>query len=136
MEITFIKEQTSQEFIKEMEKKYGSIERLKTHMQKTNDPLDNVDLHAWEYFLENPDETIKKTHTKLTNEIKFLELDFDLLEAIKEKNPESIKELAKLTNENIKTITHKIDHLNKTGLIEFKENNVPILNYDKIEIAI
>lgn len=46
MEITFIKEQTSQEFIKEMEEKYESIEKLKEHVKMTDNPLDGADLHA------------------------------------------------------------------------------------------
>lgn len=62
----------------------------------------------------------QKNSSKLTNEINFIELDFDLLETIREQHLESLKELVKLTNENINTIKPKIDHLTKTRIVEFK----------------
>jgi len=136
MRITFKKVLTGKEFIEEMEEKHGSIENLKGEIEKTNNALYRVDLHTWEGFIEDPEGTIEKTHTKLSNEISTLNLDFDLLETIRNDHPKSLQELAKLTNKNIEIIQPKIDHLTKTGLIEFKKNITPILNYDEINIAI
>ena len=136
MRITFKKVLTGLEFINEMEEKHGSIENLKKKIEKTNNAVYRVDLNTWEGFIKNPEGTIEKTHTKLSNEINTLNLDFDLLEAIRKEHPRSLQELAKLTNENMEIIQPKIDHLTKTGLIEFKENIIPVLNYDEINIAI
>ena len=136
MRITFKKVLKGKDFIKEMEEKHGSIENLKKKIEKTNNALYRVDLHTWECFIEEPEGTIEKTHTKLSNEINTLNLDFDLLETIRKEHPKSLKELAKLTNENMEVIQPKIDHLTKTGLIEFKKNIIPVLNYDEINIAI
>lgn len=135
MRIIFTKEQTSSEFINEMKKKHGSMKQLEKEIQKTHNALDIVDLDSWKYLIKNPNETIKKTHTKLTNNVKTL--DLDLLDIIKKKHPESIKELAKLINEDINTIKPKIEYLNETGLIEFKKDTkIPVVNFDEITIAI
>jgi len=136
MRITFKKIMTGKEFIEEMEEKHGNIENLKKEIEKTNNAVYRVDLHTWEGFIEDPEGTIEKTHTKLSNEISTLNLDFDLLETIRNDHPKSLKELAKLTNKNMEVIQPKIDHLTKTGLIEFKKNIIPVLNYDEINIAI
>ena len=136
MRITFKKVLTGKEFIEEMEEKHGSIENLKREIEKTNNALYRVDLHTWEGFIEDSEGTIEKTHTKLSNEISTLNLDFDLLETIRNDHPKSLQELAKLTNKNMEIIQPKIDHLTKTGLIEFKKNIIPVLNYDEINIAI
>jgi len=135
MRIIFTKEQTSTEFIKEMKKRHGSIEKLEKKIEKTHNALDIVDLDSWKYLIKNPKETIKKTHTKLTNEVKTL--DLDLLDVIKKEHPESINELAKLINEDINAIQPKIKYLNETGLIEFKENTkIPVVSFDEVTIAI
>lgn len=135
MRIIFTKEQTSTEFIKEMEIKHGTIAELEKKIEKTNNALDIVNLDFWEFLLKNPNEKIKKTHTKLTNNLKTL--DLDLLDLIKKQHPESIKEIAELTNKDINTIKPKIDYLNETGLIEFKKNSeIPIVSFDEITIAI
>ncbi|MCL2114805.1 MAG: hypothetical protein FWH29_01115 [Methanobrevibacter sp.] len=81
MRITFTKEQTATEFIKEMEKKHENMEHLERKIEKNHNALDIIDLDSWKYLIKNPNETIKKTQTKLTNNIKTL--DLDLLDLIK-----------------------------------------------------
>jgi len=135
MRIIFSKEQTSKDFIKEMELKYKSMETLEKEIKKEYNALKVVDLDSWKFLKENPNETIKKTHTKITNDIKAL--DLDLLDIIKKKHPESIKELANLTNKDENVIKNKVDYLNETGLIEFKENTeIPVVSFDEVTIAI
>ena len=135
MRIIFTKEQTSYEFVKEMENKYNNIETLEKEIEQEYNALKVVDLDSWKFLIENPKETIKKTHTKLTNDIKTL--DLDLLDIIKKENPESIADLAKLTNKDENLIKNKVNYLNQTGLIEFKENTkIPVLSFDEVTIAI
>jgi len=60
---------------------------------------------------------------------------------IKNENPESLTELAKLMNRDISTIQRKVNKLNQEGLVELSEGNInnmkkPLFNFDKIEIAI
>jgi DNA-binding MarR family transcriptional regulator len=139
MIITFTKEQTSDEFIKEMENKHGTIESLEKKIEKEYNALKVVDLDSWKFLKENPEETIKKTHTKVTNNLKTL--DLSLLEIIKKEHPKSLTELAKIVEKDVSVIQRKINNLKKTGFVELKEGNInnmkmPIVNYDKIEIAI
>jgi predicted transcriptional regulator len=135
MKIIFTKEQTSEEFIKEMELKYGNMEILEKEIEKEYNALKVVDLDSWKFLKENPNETIKKTRTKLTNDIKTL--DLDLLNIIKKEHPESVKDLAKLTNKDVNIIKNKIDYLNETGLIEYKKNTkIPVVSFDEVTIAI
>lgn len=65
-----------------------------------------------------------------------------LLKIIKQKKPNSIYELAKITNRPLKSINRDIDVLKNIGLIELKKIKecrrriIPIVQYDKINIAI
>ena len=135
MRIIFTKKQSSKEFIEEMELKYKNIETLEKEIKKEYNALKVVDLDSWKFLKENPNETIKKTHTKLTNDIKTL--DLALLDIIKKEHPESITELVHLTNKDVNVIKNKVDYLNETGLIEFKENSkIPVVSFDEVTIAI
>lgn len=65
----------------------------------------------------------------------------NLLRLIKEKKPTSLRELARLSNRNIKNISDDVKFLAQVGLVELKESEKKILalvNYDKIllEIAV
>jgi DNA-binding MurR/RpiR family transcriptional regulator len=139
MKLIFTKEQTSKEFIKEMEEKHESIEQLEKKIEKSYNALDYVDLENWKYLLENPEETIKKTHTNVTNNIKTI--DFELINIIKENNPKSLTELSTIMNKDISTIQRKVNKLKDYGFVELKEENLnnmktPLIDYDTIEIAI
>lgn len=140
MIISLIKEQNSGEFIHEMEKKYGSIEKLKEAFEKTKRSILHVDLENWKYLLQNPDETIKIEETVFTDNLNLGETEIELLNMIKDKAPKSIRELAKMTHKDISTIQPKIKKMEEEGLIELKQggknSKIPIVNYDKIEIAI
>ena len=64
----------------------------------------------------------------------------ELLNFIKNENPQSIIELVRMIHKDIKTMHPKVKNLEKEGLIEFKKgpNNkkIPVMNYDKIEISV
>ncbi|MBI3813336.1 MAG: ArsR family transcriptional regulator [Nitrospinae bacterium] len=66
-----------------------------------------------------------------------------ILKAIKEKHPESIYELARLLNRNLKNVSSDVHYLAELGLIELekeksngREKTMPIVNYDKILLEI
>ncbi|KZX17639.1 HVO_A0114 family putative DNA-binding protein [Methanobrevibacter filiformis] len=140
MIISLIKEETSKEFIEKMEEKYNSYEQLEEAFQKTKRTILHVDLENWKYLKNNPEETIQLTETLFTNELNIGENEIELLNLIKSKTPKSIRELAKIIDKDISTIQPKIKKLENEGLIELKQggknSKIPIVNYDKIEIAI
>ncbi|MCK5508851.1 MAG: hypothetical protein KAI50_10080 [Desulfobacterales bacterium] len=69
----------------------------------------------------------------------------ELLHAIKEKRPQSVYELSRLTNRDLKNVTQDMTYLEMLGLVELKKtkdkkrtNTTPSVEYDKIllEIAV
>ena len=140
MIINLNKKQSGLDFIKEMEKSYGSIQQLEKMFKQTNNMVYYVDLEAWKYHLDHLDEEIERTTTIVTEKITISDSDLNLLNAIKKEKPESIRELARLTNKDVSTVHSKIKNLEKEGLVEIvkgvKNRKMPILNYDEISIAI
>ena len=67
-------------------------------------------------------------------------LELELLNFIKNENPKSIRELARLIHDDVSTTQRRASRLEKERLIELKDgiknSKTPSLNYDKIEIAI
>jgi len=127
--------------IKEFEKMYVSIEQLKEVLEKgEGDMKMKMDLDDWKYFLENPDEEIQDGKTIFRDHTTISTLELELMNFIKYDNPKSVSELAKLIHKDVSTIQRKINNLEKEGLITLEEGNknskIPVLNYDKIEIAI
>ncbi|KZX11945.1 HVO_A0114 family putative DNA-binding protein [Methanobrevibacter filiformis] len=140
MMISLNKHQTGKEFIKEMEKTYGSIKELEKKFKIINKMIYHVDLEAWKYHKDNLDETIDRTTSIITDSLTIGEIEIELLTTIKRKHPESIRELARLVNRDISVVQPKVKNLSETGLIELKEGiknrKTPYLNYDEITIAI
>ncbi|KZX15974.1 HVO_A0114 family putative DNA-binding protein [Methanobrevibacter curvatus] len=140
MRITLIKEQTAEELIGEMENTYGSLEKLEKKAKITNNRLFYSDLEAWKYYLKHLDESIKETHTVVTNKIALSEFDINILNTIKTKNPESISELSRLLDKNTCTVLAKVKKLSENGFIELKDGKknrkIPIVSFDEITIAI
>lgn len=140
MIISLIKEETSQEYDKRMTKKYGSLEKLEETFKKTPKNLLHVDLVNWQYLKENPEETIKIEEIIMSDTLNISNNEIELLNIIKNENPKSIREIANKIKKDPANITNKINLLAEEGLISFKKglknSKIPVLNYDKIEIAI
>jgi len=141
MKITLIKDMTGKELIKEFEDIYGSMERLERIFKKDPENMKlYTDLDEWEYFIKHPAENVQKKHIKFTEDINLGKLELKLLSMIKSENPKSIRELAIKAEKDPSNVQNKINHLAEEGLITFekglKNSKKPILNYDKIEIAI
>jgi len=99
-----------------------------------------IDLENWNYFLENPNETIEKGETLVTNKINLSQLDFEVLSTIKYNKVTSIRDLDNKMHKDFKTIQIEVHKLSKNGFIRLingnKNSKIPILNYDEIKLEI
>ncbi|WP_449288494.1 HVO_A0114 family putative DNA-binding protein [Methanobrevibacter cuticularis] len=99
-----------------------------------------VDLDNWNYYKDNPEELNEQSVTRVTNKLTLTDVKLEILDFIKNQHPKSIRELARFLNKDVKIIHPKIKELEQEGLIELKTGDKnkkrPVLNYDKIEIAI
>jgi hypothetical protein len=141
IEIKLIKNISGEELNKQYSEKYGSIKKLKELLDKDENNMDLFnDLEDWKFFGENPDEIIEDSTTIITDKLTLTNIEIELLNFIKNKNPQSIRELARMIHQDTSNTQRKITKLEQEGLIELKEGNknskIPTLNYDKIEIAI
>ncbi|MEE1117805.1 HVO_A0114 family putative DNA-binding protein [Methanosphaera sp.] len=140
MMITLIKRQKGTEVIKDLIQKYGSKKELKRLLNQTNNMEMLIDLENWNYFLENPNETIEKGEALVTNKINLTQLDFEVLSAIKYNEITSIRDLAEKMHKDVKTIQPKVHKLSENGFIQIVDGNknskIPILNYDEIRLEI
>jgi len=139
--ITTIKVIKGKEKIRELEKKYGSLKNLKRKFKNdTENMLLYSDLEDWKYFIKHPEEELEDGKTVFIEDINISKRDFELIKTIKDNNPNSISELAKLMNKEVSFIQKKVNTLKKEGLLDFKQGSknrkIPIVDYDKIEIAI
>ena len=138
--ITLIKRLKGTEVIQDLTKRYGSKKELERLYEATNDVEMLVDLENWKYFLKNPEETLERGESLVTNKINLSELDFELLSTIKYNEIKSIRDLANKMNKDIKTIQPKVHELSQNGYIKLVDGNknskIPILNYDEIKLEI
>jgi DNA-binding MarR family transcriptional regulator len=139
--IRMIKKIQGKDKIKELENEYKNINNLKRILESDqSNMLHELDLENWEYYLKNPEEYLEEGKTIFIDEINLGETELELMHHIKKQNPNSISELANIVNKKVSTITTKVNNLEKEGLISFKygskNRKIPIINYDKIEIAI
>lgn len=140
MIITLIKEQTTKEYDEQMKEKYGSMEKLEKLLEKTPKNILYADLENWKLLLKNPEEPIRMEEIIITDKISIGENETQILNIIKNEKPKSIREIATKIKKDPANITNKINLLAEEGLISFKKglknSKIPVLNYDKIEIAI
>ena len=141
IKITLIKELTGKELIEKFKEKYRSIESLERAFERDSENVKlYMDLGDWEYFIDNPDEKIKETEIIYTDKSKIDTIELELLGVIKTEHPSSVSELAKIANKDLSSVQKKVKTLNENGFIDLKEgvknSKIPIVNYDKIEIAI
>jgi len=127
--------------IKKYEKEYGSIKNLKQIIKSDPENMKTTfDLEEWEYYLKHPDEEVTDGKTIYRDSSSISMLEVELMNFIKHENPKSISELSKMIHKDISTVQKKISNLEKEGFIELiegsKNSKIPVLNFDKIEIAI
>lgn len=123
-----------------MEQEYGSLEKLKKAYETTKNMKFMVEIENWEYYKEHPDEPIETSETLITHELSLSNLDFELLDIIKHKNPKSIREVADIVNKSVSNVQPRLKKLESEGLVSFVEGNrnslIPTLPYDDIRISI
>ena len=145
VEIKAVKKRTGKEFLEEIRKKYGSIDKLRRYVrQNPSDFEAEFDLLDAEYLLKNPKEQ-KKSATTGTSYVSWNTQDITkltserlkLLSRIKHRRVKSIKELAKDTGRDYKNVFNDLQILEKLGLIrvsESKNAKIPRFDFEKVEI--
>lgn len=141
MRITLIRQITGKELIEELEETYGSFRRLENLYMRNQDNMKLYsDLDDWKYFREHPDEIIEDAKDVITEKLTLGRLELEMLDFIKHNNPNSIRELAQMIHKDISVVHPRVKKLEEEGLIELKEGpkrrKIPVMNYDKIEIAV
>ncbi|MBI5460460.1 hypothetical protein [Methanobacterium sp.] len=141
MKITLIKTITGEKLIQELEETYGSLDRLeRLHDRNPDNMKVYTDMDDWKYYQDHLDEVIEETKGVVTEKLTLGTLEMEMLNFIKYKKPESIRELARMIHKDVRSVQPKVRNLEKQGLIQFKEGPkrklMPILNYDKIEIEV
>jgi predicted transcriptional regulator len=69
----------------------------------------------------------------------FSDARYELLEAIRAHDPESIRELARIVDRDVSTVHNDLDLLTEHGIVEFQQqgrNKRPYVAYDEIHIDI
>jgi len=140
MIISLIKKQKGYDVIKEFTEKYGSLKELERLYKETGNNLFLVDYENWKFLKDNPDEYLERGEITVTNKLVLTDQEIQILDFIKNEHPQSIRELARFLDKDIRIVHPKIKTLEETGLIELKDgvknSKIPVMNYDKIEIAI
>ena len=130
------------DYIKEMEKEYGSMKKFKKLLNEGKGDMKlELDLENWEYLTDNPDEKLEQEVILYDENPSFTMTDLKILDLIKNEKPESITQLAVMMGKDSGNVAKQVNKLKEKGFIELKEGKInnmktPIFNYDKIEIAI
>lgn len=140
-QIKLIKTIKGKDIVERLKNKYGTLPNLKNlNKINKNDSRLCFDLEEWIVYENKLDSDVKETKILLTEDLPIGKIELELLNSIKSDNPESIRDLARLIDKDIKTVQPKIDTLAKEGFIELKKgiknNKIPFFSYDSMEIVI
>ncbi|MBO8183112.1 MAG: ArsR family transcriptional regulator [Archaeoglobus sp.] len=140
MQIRFVRRIKAKDMIKEFERKYGSVEKLKRYIERNPDDYTALmDYEDWVHFLENPEIEIEEGEI-IVSDISFLTPQkLQILEAVKKYKPKSIRELAEKVGRDIKNVYMDLKELEKAGLVELESSGRAkraSLKYNEIVIAI
>lgn len=141
-QIRFTKIIKEKDIIDNLEAKYGTLDNLKKlHKDINGNKSSNTgfDLEEWNIYKDSFDGKVKETRVILTDEPLLGKIDLELLDSIKSNNPESIEDLAKLIDKDIRTLEKGLNFLVTNGFIELKESNnnkIPIFPYDYMQIVL
>lgn len=129
------------DIIDELKEEYGSLDNLKRlHKEDRKNQKFNVHLEEWNHYSNMLDSDITQRKIIFAKNYPIGKIELELLELIKSNNPESIRDLARLINKDIKSVQPKVKALAEDGIIELKNgsknNKIPIFPYDSMEIVI
>ncbi|MBZ9569971.1 hypothetical protein KQY27_00160 [Methanobrevibacter sp. TMH8] len=140
-EIRLVRTIKGKDIIDRLKAEYGSLDNLKKLLKedKKNQKF-NVHLEDWDHYKDMLDEDIKERVILFTDNYPIGKIELELLNMIKSNHPESIRDLARLLNKDIKTVQPKVNNLAKEGFIELKNgsknNKIPTFPYEYMEIVI
>lgn len=140
-EIRLVRTIKGKDIIDRLKTEYGSLDNLKKLLKedKKNQKF-NIHLEDWEFYKDSLDEDIKERVILFTDNYPIGKIELELLNIIKSNRPESIRELARLLDKDIKTVQPKVNNLAKEGFIELKDgsknNKIPTFPYEYMEIVI
>jgi len=120
---------------------YGSLDNLKKlHKEDRKNPILCFHLEEWDVYKDALDEDITERKIIFAKNYPIGKIELELLNLIKNTKPESIRDLARLINKDIKTVQPKVNALAEEGIIELKNgsknNKIPIFPYETMEIVI
>ena len=140
MQVKFVRKVKAEELIKEFERKYGSLERLKKYLEKhPDDYVALMDYEDWIHCLKNPDIEIEEGKIVVTDVSILTPQKLQILEAVKKFKPRSIRELAEKIGRDVKNVYLDLKELERIGLIELKPHGRAKkveLKFNQIVIAI
>jgi len=140
MQVKFVRKVKASELVKEFERKYGSLERLKRYLDKhPDDYVALMDYEDWVHCLKNPDIEIEEGEIVVTDVSFLTPQKLQILEAVKKFKPRSIRELAEKIGRDVKNVYLDLKELERIGLIELKPHGRAKkveLKFNQIVIAI
>ncbi len=140
MQVKFVRKVKASELVKEFERKYGSLEKLKRYLEKhPDDYVALMDYEDWIHCLKNPDIEVEEGEIVVTDLSFLTPQKLQILEAVKKFKPKSIKELAEKVGRDVKNVYLDLKELERIGLIELKPHGKAKkveLKFNQIVIAI
>jgi DNA-binding transcriptional ArsR family regulator len=140
MQVKFVRKVKASELVKEFERKYGSLERLKRYLDEhPDDYVALMDYEDWVHCLKNPDIEIEEGEIVVTDVSFLTPQKLQILEAVKKFKPRSIRELAEKIGRDVKNVYLDLKELERIGLIELKPHGRAKkveLKFNQIVIAI
>ncbi len=122
MQVKFVRKVKASELVKEFERKYGSLERLKGYLEKhPDDYVALMDYEDWIHCLKNPDIEIEEGEIVVTDVSFLTPQKLQILKAVKKFKPKSIREPAEkpeLSEIKIKIAEKSMKVVIDTNLIE------------------
>lgn len=140
-EIRLVRTIKGKDIIDGLKAEYGSLNNLrKLYKEDKENSIFYFHLGEWEHYKDRLDNDITQRKIIFAENYPIGKIELELLNLIKSANPESIRDLARLSNRDIKTIQPKVNALAEEGFIELKNgsknNKVPIFPYESMEIVI
>ena len=140
-QIRLVRTKKVKHILDNLKSQYGSLENLKKlHKEDRKNPIFTYHLEEWEVYKNHLDGEVTERKIIFVKDYPIGKIELELLELIKSSSPESIRDLARLSNRDIKTIQPKVKALAEEGIIDLKKgtknNKIPIFPYEYMEIVI
>jgi len=140
-QIRLVRTIKGKDIMDELKEEYGSLDNLKKlYEENSENQIFYFHLEEWEHYKDRLDKDITERKVIFAKNYPIGKIELELLDLIKSTNPESIRDLARLINKDIKTVQPKVNALAEEGIIELKNgsrnNKIPVFPYEYMEIVI